>query len=70
MWGKRRIRSHSDLYDVIENIDEIYLGHTIVKKPTRIDNCYYIDVGSSFTKKLCIVKIQGNSDVVGELGGQ
>ena len=48
----------SEHYDNVENIDEIYLGHTIVKEHTKIDNCHYIDVGSSFTKKLCIVKIQ------------
>ena len=35
-----------------------YLGHTIVKKHTQIDNCHYIDVGSSYTQKLCIVKIK------------
>ena len=58
LWGRGRIRKHSDHYDVVENIDEIYLGHTIVKEHTKIDNCNYIDVGSSFTQKLCIVKIQ------------
>ena len=68
--GRGRIRQHSAHYDVVENIDEIYLGHTIVKEHTQIDNCHYIDVGSSFTKKLCIVKIQWISDVVGEFGGE
>ena len=58
LWGRGRIRNHSELYDVVENIDEIYLGHTIVKEHTKIDNSHYIDVGSSFTKKLCIVKLQ------------
>ena len=58
LWGRGRIRQHSAHYDVVENIDEIYLGHTIVKEHTQIDNCHYIDVGSSFTKKLCIVNIQ------------
>lgn len=58
LWGRGRIRQHSAHYDVVENIDEIYLGHTIVKEHTQIDNCHYIDVGSSFTNKLCIVKIQ------------
>ena len=58
LWGRGRIRNHSEHYDNVENIDEIYLGHTIVKEHTKIDNCHYIDVGSSFTKKLCIVKIQ------------
>ena len=58
LWGRGRIRNHSEHYDNVENIDEIYLGHTIVKEHTKIDNCHYIDVGSSFTKKLCIIKIQ------------
>ena len=58
LWGRGRIKKHSEEYDVVENIDAIYLGHTIVKKMTQIDNCYYIDVGSSFTNKLCIVKIK------------
>ena len=58
LWGRGRIRQHSAHYDIVEGIDEIYLGHTIVKEHTKIDNCHYIDVGSSFTKKLCIVKVQ------------
>ena len=58
LWGRGRIRNHSAQYDIVENIDEIYLGHTIVKDHTIIDNCHYIDIGSSFTKKLCIVKLQ------------
>ncbi len=58
LWGRGRIRNYSNQYDIVDNIDEVYLGHTIVKEHTKIDNCHYIDVGSSFTKKLCIVKIQ------------
>lgn len=58
LWGRGRIKKHSEDYDVVENIDEIYLGHTIVKEMTRVDNCYYIDVGSSFTNKLCVLKIK------------
>lgn len=58
LWGRGRIRSYSDAYDVVSNIDEIYLGHTIVKEHIQIDNCHYIDVGSSFTKKLCLIKVQ------------
>lgn len=58
LWGRGRIRHHSKRYGTVKNIDEIYLGHTIVKKHTQIDNCHYIDVGSSYTQKLCIVKIK------------
>lgn len=58
LWGRGRIRNYSNQYDIVDNIDEVYLGHTIVKEHTQIDNCHYIDVGSSFTSKLCIVKVQ------------
>lgn len=58
LWGRGRMRNHTIHYDIVENIDEIYLGHTIVKEHTQIDNCHYIDAGSSFTKKLCIIKVQ------------
>ncbi|ENV12379.1 hypothetical protein F965_02400 [Acinetobacter schindleri NIPH 900] len=58
LWGRGRIRHHSKRYGTVKNIDEIYLGHTIVKKHIRIDNCHYIDIGSSYTQKLCIVKIK------------
>ncbi|APX62777.1 metallophosphoesterase [Acinetobacter schindleri] len=56
LWGRGRIRHHSKRYGTVKNIDEIYLGHT--KRHTQIDNCHYIDVGSSYTQKLCIVKIK------------
>lgn len=58
LWGRGRIRNHSYRYGTVKNIDEIYLGHTIVKNHTQIDNCHYIDVGSSYTQKLCVIKIK------------
>ena len=58
LWGRGRIKNYSNDYDVVENIDEIYLGHTIVKELTKLNNCYYVDVGSSFTQRLCIVQIK------------
>src|SRR5690606_36383773 len=35
LWGRGRIRNNSNQYDIVENIDEIYLGHTIVKEHTQ-----------------------------------
>lgn len=58
LWGRGRIRHHSKRYGTVKNIDEIYLGHTIVKRHIQIDNCHYIDIGSSYTQQLCIVKIK------------
>ena len=37
LWGRGHIRQHSAHYDVVENIDEIYIGHTIVKEQTQIE---------------------------------
>ncbi|WP_180066732.1 metallophosphoesterase [Acinetobacter sp. YH12129] len=31
LWGRGRIRQYSAHYDVVENIDEIYLGHKLTK---------------------------------------
>lgn len=58
LWGRGRIRHHSRRYRTVKKVDEIYLGHTIVRGHTQIDNCHYIDVGSSYTQRLCIVKIK------------
>lgn len=58
LWGRGRIKNRSDIDGQVAHIDEIYLGHTMVKKHTVIDNCHYIDVGSYFSQALCLVKIQ------------
>ena len=34
LWGRGRIRQQSAHYDIVDGIDEIYLGHTIVKEHT------------------------------------
>ena len=57
LWGRGRIKHLSDHYEAVKNVDTIYLGHTIVKEPVQLDNCHYIDIGSYYSKKLCVLKI-------------
>ena len=56
LWGRGRIRNHSYRYGTVKNIDEIYLGHTIVKEHIQIDNCHYIDVGSLIRRSYVLLK--------------
>lgn len=57
LWGRDRIRNYCEDYETIRNIDEVYLGHTIVKAPIQLDNCFYIDIGSFWSKDLFIKKL-------------
>lgn len=46
IWGRTRITHPDKGFTQVANIDYIFLGHTIVKKPTQVDNCFYIDTGA------------------------
>ncbi|AXX46088.1 hypothetical protein Aba10324_14715 [Acinetobacter baumannii] len=57
LWGRDRIRNYCEDHETVRNIDEVYLGHTIVKAPIQLDNCFYIDIGSFWSKDLFIKKL-------------
>lgn len=59
LWGRSRIShgSKNNKYQNVVGIDEIYLGHTVVKHPTRIQNCFYIDTGLVFGNSLTIKEL-------------
>lgn len=52
LWGRSRIktfRNHDEdenYYNEIEDIDEIFCGHTIMVDPIKIKNVNYIDCGA------------------------
>lgn len=56
IWGRDRIY-HNDC-TVIQGIDKIYVGHTVVQEPYSLGNVHYIDTGAVFGKPLTIVRIQ------------
>lgn len=56
LWGKCRI-SHDKKYQAVVGVDEIYLGHTVVPRPTQIQNCFYIDTGIVFGNKLTLKEL-------------
>lgn len=58
LWGRNRIKKYDpNLYDYVEGIDQIFLGHTILKDPIHLDNCTYIDTGAFWTNTLTIIKL-------------
>jgi serine/threonine protein phosphatase 1 len=62
LWGRGRIKSDgkNKKYKNIKGIDEIYLGHTVVKEKIQIDNCYYIDTGVVFGSYLTLLELGCN----------
>lgn len=52
IWGRDRINKYQRqkekkrIYPEIENIDEVYVGHTIVENPTKIGKVNFIDGGA------------------------
>lgn len=59
LWGKGRISNglNSNKYQCVVGVDEIYSGHTVVPKPRKIQNCFYIDTGIVFGNKLTIKEL-------------
>ncbi|MDV7469741.1 metallophosphoesterase [Acinetobacter baumannii] len=60
LWGRSRIRAaqkHEQM-QVISGINKIYLGHTVVDKPTQVHNCFYLDTGAVFGGELTIKEIE------------
>ena len=59
LWGRGRImQKNKDRYiKKIIGIDEVYLGHTVVEQPVQIQNCFYIDTGVVFGKKLTVIEL-------------
>lgn len=61
LWSRERVYqpSNEDTYQVIKNIDEVYLGHTILPRPIRKHNCIFIDTGAFHTGILTIIELKG-----------
>ncbi len=56
LWGRSKIE-RGDV-SIIENIDKIYCGHTVVKNPINLGNCYYIDTGAYHYGNITICKLK------------
>jgi len=56
IWGRTKISNNDNT--TIKNIDKIYLGHTILREPKQLGNCYYIDTGAYYYNNLTILKIK------------
>ncbi|WP_034697372.1 metallophosphoesterase [Acinetobacter bohemicus] len=59
LWGTGRISYglKSQLLKTVTDIDEIYLGHTVVSVPQQYHNCFFVDTGAVFGKRLTIKEL-------------
>ena len=59
LWGSNSISTSLNINrnKEVNGIDEVYLGHTFVQQPTRIQNCIYIDTGIVLGNKLTIIEL-------------
>lgn len=57
LWNRTRIHYNNGTYGDVKGVDAVILGHTVVKQPTRIDNCFYIDTGAVYNGKLDIIDL-------------
>ena len=58
LWGRSRIKNSKD-YGTVQNINEVYLGHTVVETMVKRNNCFYIDTGAYQSNRLTLVKLHG-----------
>ncbi|WP_084494670.1 metallophosphoesterase [Alkanindiges illinoisensis] len=61
LWSRDRVYAHSseNQYQAIKNIDEVYLGHTVLPRPMRKHNCIFIDTGAFHTTLLTVIELKG-----------
>lgn len=58
LWGRERLGDLSGKYTHVEGIEAVVMGHSVVNVPYKQHNCYYIDVGSTFTGRLAIMDME------------
>lgn len=59
LWGGSRISYglKSQIFKTVTGVDGVYLGHTVVEEPLKIHNCYFVDTGIVFGKRLTIKEL-------------
>jgi serine/threonine protein phosphatase 1 len=56
IWGRSKFYQNS--HSIVDNITEIYVGHSVVDNVLRLGNTTFIDTGAVFnTDKLTIIKL-------------
>mgnify|MGYP000255175744 CR=1 FL=1 len=46
MWRRDRVDLDNEKYTHVSGVDAVIMGHTVMQKPMKRDNCYYIDTGA------------------------
>ena len=56
LWSRQRIESNNQT--IVSGIDGVVVGHTPVPEPRTLGNVRYIDVGSFFSGRICLEKLE------------
>lgn len=46
LWGRTRIKQHN--MAIIEGVEKVYIGHTVIQQSVTMGNLHYIDTGATF----------------------
>lgn len=57
LFSRKYINANKRKKYSIDGVDEIYCGHTIVEKPTKIGNVNYIDTGAYSVQHLTLIEL-------------
>lgn len=55
LWRRTIIDRQMEVW--VEGVDKVFVGHSVVDKPTVLGNYHFIDTGSCFTGKLTLVQV-------------
>ena len=58
IWDRSRVRTSESVYQDVEGIDLVVVGHTVVDSHQKINNVLHIDTGAVFDRKLTIMSIE------------
>jgi len=59
LWGTGRISYglKNQIFKTITGVEEVYLGHTVVDELQQVNNCFFVDTGIVFGKRLTIKEL-------------
>lgn len=73
IWSRSRIRHYKEENDdihIVNGIDRIFVGHTVLETPKQVGNIFYIDTGSVFRNesnpknRLTITEINAPPEII------
>lgn len=57
IWGRERLNPDALDYAHVDGVEAVIMGHTVVSRPCKRDNCFYIDTGAVHNANLTIIEL-------------